>query len=299
MSPAHALETLLVRALAAGVRTLPWRASLAVGARIGDAAYGLGLRRRVAAENLAQAFPALTAAERARLLRANYRELGRIAVEYARLGALAHAPLGEVIAEVRGIEHFHAVRAAGRGAVLLSGHFGNVELLGAWASGLNPVDFVVRAQSNPGVAAWIADERAAAGVGSIAAETGLRRIYEALRANRWVAMLADQDARRHGVFVAFLGRPASTAVGPARIALATGAALVAGFVHREEDGRHMLEVEPPLTVDDPGAPDAAARLTARYVALLERHVRARPEAWLWLHRRWKTVPPPGAAVVTP
>lgn len=287
----HALEAALVGALFAGARAMPWRASLGAGATLGDLARLLRLRRGVAEENLARAFPERTARERAAVLRAHYRELGRIAVEYARFAELAHAAAGEVVAEVRGLEHLERAIAGGRGAILLSGHVGNVELLGAVLGRHHPVDFVVRALTNPHVEALLARQRAAAGVGQISAATGMRRIYQALRENRWVAMLADQDARRHGVFVPFLGRPASTALGPARIALATGAPIIMGFAARRADGRHELVVEPPLDPCDPAAPDAAERLTALHVARLELWVRARPESWFWLHRRWKTAPP--------
>jgi KDO2-lipid IV(A) lauroyltransferase len=287
----RALETVLVRALGAGARALPWRASLAAGAALGDLARRIGIRRRVAETNLEHAFPDRGTAQRATILRAHYRELGRIAVEYARFAELARAPLGQVVGEIRGLEHLERAKAAGRGAILLSGHFGNVELLGAALGQVHPVDLVVRPLSNPGVEAWIAAERTRAGVGLISADTGTRAAYRALRGNRWIAMLADQDARRHGVFVPFLGRPASTALGPARIALATGAPIIMGFCWRGADGRHTLEVDPPLDPGDPRDPRAAERLTALHVARLEQRVRERPECWFWLHRRWKTAPP--------
>ena len=289
MTFSHAVETLLVRALAGGVCALPWKPSLAVGERLGDLARGLGLRRRVAEDNLARAFPERTAAERATILRAHYRELGRVVAEYPRLGELARAPLGRVVAEVRGLEHLEAVR--GRGALLLSGHYGNVELLAAYLGRMNPVDVIVRPLGNPGVDEMLARSRAGAGLTTIPSDVGVRRVYESLRAGRWIAVLADQDARRHGVFVPFLGRPASTALGPARISLGARAPIVMGFVTRGPDGRMDLDVEPPLAITDAGAPDAALRLTALHVARLEAWVRARPEMWFWLHRRWKSRPP--------
>jgi len=89
VSAADAFETLLARALIAGVRAVPWRASLGIGARLGDAAAMLGIRRRVGEENLARAFPERSASERARILREHYRELGRVAAEYPRLAELA------------------------------------------------------------------------------------------------------------------------------------------------------------------------------------------------------------------
>jgi KDO2-lipid IV(A) lauroyltransferase len=291
MKATHALEAVLVRALAAGAGALPWHATLGLGAALGEAAGALGLRREVAAANLARAFPERTPAERAAILRAHYRELGRVAAEYPRLGELVRAPAGEVVARVSGLEHLERVRAAGRGAILLSGHVGNFELQGALLGQRHPVDFVVRPLSNPAVESLLSRARAGAGVGEISAATGTRKVYEALRANRWVAMLGDQDARRQGVFVPFFGHPASTAIGPARFALATGAPIVMGFDLREPDGRHVLEIDPPLEPGDPGAPDAVERLTALHVARLEQVVRARPESWFWLHRRWKTAPP--------
>lgn len=288
MKAGHAIESWLVRALFTGARSLAWQRSLGFGAALGDLAARLGIRRRVATENLRRAFPERSDAERDAILREHYRELGRTVAEYARLAELARAPAGEVVAGVAGIEHLLALRDRRRGAILLSGHFGNVEMLGAYLGRLHPVDFVVRPLGNPAVEAWIASERAAAGVGTIRSGPAVRRAYESLESGRWVAMLGDQDARRHGVPVKFLGTEASTALGPARLALATGAPIVMGFAVRQPDGRHLLTVEPPLETADPQAPGAALDLTRRHVARLEHWVRAHPQCWFWLHRRWKT-----------
>ena len=291
MRGAHALEAALVGTLMAGARTLSWRASLGAGAALGELTAALGVRRKVAVENLARAFPERPAAERAAILRATYRELGRVAVEYLRLAELARAPAGAVVARIGGLEHLERARNAGRGVILLSGHVGNAELLGAVLGQRHPVDFVVQPLSNPGAERWIAWLRRACGVGSLSTHGGIKRVFTALRAGRWVAMLGDQDARSRGVFVPFFGRPASTALGPARFALATGAPIIMGFDVRRPDGRHEIELEPPLEAGDPASPDAAERLTALHVARLERWVRERPESWFWLHRRWKTAPP--------
>ena len=263
---------------------------MGLGAALGEGAWRLGIRRRVVEANLAGVVPGWGEAERRRIARGHYRELGRVAIEYPRLAELAHAPLGDVLREVRGLEHLELARRKGRGAILLTGHYGNFELAGAFLGQRHPVDFVTRALSNPRVDGWVARERARAGIGSISAEAGIRRVFESLKENRMVAMVADQDARRHGVFVPFLGRSASTAVGPARIALASGAAVIMGFMWRGADGRHDLEVEPALDVPEPRAPDAVVRLTALHAQRLECHIRLRPEHWFWLHRRWKTRP---------
>jgi KDO2-lipid IV(A) lauroyltransferase len=227
------------------------------------------------------------------ILREHYRELGRIAAEYARMPELVRALPGEVVAEVRGEEHLETALSGGRGAILLTGHYGNFELLGAWLGRRHPVDFVVKPLNNPHTERWILRQRERSGVGTLRSDLHVRRVYEALRANRWVAMLADQDARRAGIFVPFMGRPASTATGPARIALATGAPIVMGFAVRGADGRHVLEIDPPYFAEGRG--DAAVeRVTAWHTARLEAWVRRHPYNWFWLHRRWKTIPRPSA-----
>lgn len=286
---AHAIEALMARALFGATRAMPWPGGLGVGAALGDAAHALGLRRRVAEQNLAMAFPERSAAERGAILAAHYREVGRIAAEYARLPELAHARDGEVVGEIHGLEHFEAMR--GRGAIVMTGHYGNFELFGSYFTRLNPIDFVVKPLSNPRTEALVADLRRRAGVGSIPLGGGLKAIFKALRAGRWVAMLADQDARRHGVFVPFFGRLASTPEGPARIALQTGVPILMGFIRRRADGLHRVDFEAAHFPEGEATEENVRELTAWHTARLEREVREHPEQWFWLHRRWKTAPP--------
>jgi len=281
----------LALGLIAFARSTTWRRSLAVGERLGDLAHALRIRRAVAERNLALAFPEKGAGDRAAILRDHYRELGRVCVEYARLAELAMSPPGEVLESLRGMEHVEAALAKGRGVVFVTGHVCNFELAGGWVARAWPLDFVYKRLTNPAMESWISARRRELGVGLIEIGAGVRAVFAALRANRCVAMLADQDARRHGVFVPFFGRLASTAVGPAAIALRSGAPLIPTFDRRLADGRHRVEIHPPLVIDDPGAPDAEGRLTALHTARLEERIRESPADWFWLHRRWKTPPP--------
>jgi KDO2-lipid IV(A) lauroyltransferase len=193
---------------------------------------------------------------------------------------------------VSGEQHLREAAGLTRGVVMLTGHFGNFELGGAWLSGVRPVDFVVKPMSNPRVQAWITGVRERAGVGQIPLGAGIRAVYAALDAGRWVAILADQDAHEAGVFVPFFGRPASTPRGPAEISVRRGVPILMGFCERRPDGGHDLTLLPLLwpraDVEDP-----VTELTARHVAALEARIRARPDHWFWLHRRWKTPPPGG------
>jgi KDO2-lipid IV(A) lauroyltransferase len=290
VSVRHRLEALLVRGLVAIVRALPSRAALALGARLGDLARVLGIRREVARANLALAFPDRPAADREQILYAHYRDLGMMLCEAARGGASVYAPEGEVVAAVRGLEHLEAARRSGRGAIVLTGHYGDYGLIAGRLGRLNPMVIFAQGLSNPSVDALMDRTCAEGGVQMLTGRSGLRRMILGLENNGWALMLADQDAGRDGVFVPFMGRPSSTSAFPVELSLRTGAPILMAFITRRADGRNEIDVLPPLTLE-PTAPDAVRALTALHVAELERWVRRHPHMWFWLHRRWKTPPP--------
>ncbi len=294
MSATHRFESLLVRGIAAAARAGSWRQAVRMGERIGGLVETLGIRRSVALGNLAIAFPEWSLEQRLEILRAHYRELGRVACEYARLPELVAAADGEVIAEFGGQEHMEAVRRRGKGALFVTGHLGNFELLGARVGRDHPISFLVRKLSNPQVETWITELRRKAGVGVIPVGSGVRQIYQALRENQWVAVAADQDAGRRGLFVPFFGRLSSTAPGPAELSLRTGAPIVMAVTTRREDLRHEMRLMPPLWPEGGSTPESVRALTARQAAVLEGWVREHPAEWFWLHRRWKTAPPRGS-----
>jgi KDO2-lipid IV(A) lauroyltransferase len=287
----QALEALLARSLTATVRALPRPAALMMGARLGDLARVIGLRRRVALANLEFAFPERSADERARILVAHYRDVGMMLCEAARGTLTVHAPAGEVIACARGLEHLEAAKRAGRGAIVLTAHYGDFGLLGGWLGRLNPLDMFGKALENPAVEALLVRTCEEGGIRRLVTGPGLRPLVAGLKSNRWAMMLGDQDAGAGGVFVPFMGRLCSTTTAPAEISLRTGAPIVMGFITRRDDERHEVDVLPPLAIERPDAPDAVARLTALHAAVLERWVRKHPHMWFWLHRRWKTPAP--------
>ncbi len=289
MSAGQRVEALLADAALGALDGLSWPAALGAGAALGAVVGTLGIRRRVALANLALAFPQRSHSERRAILAAHYREVGRIAAEYGRMPRLARAADGEVMARVDGLEALQA--QAGRGVLMLSGHYGNFELAAAWLGQQHPVDFLVKPLSNGAVDARIERLRRESGVGVISTRGGVKQVFRALRAGHWIAVAADQDAGRHGVFVPFFGRLASTAEGAARLALQTGATLTMGTMRRQADGRHTLTLTPPHVPDGEVTEANVIALTAWHTALLEQSVRAAPEHYFWLHRRWKTRPP--------
>ncbi len=278
---------------AAGVifRLLPQRASLATGAAIGSLAYRLGIRRGVALANLSRVFPDKTGAWRRDVAVSLYRNLGRNLAELLRFPKMTGTDVLNVV-EFRGLEHFERARAGGRGAVLVTAHFGNWELYGAAIAAAGyPISVVVYPQHNRRVDDRLNSLRRAKGVEVIYKRDAAREIFRALRQNRFVALLIDQDAGADGVFCDFLGHPASTARGPALLAYKAGAPLIPGAIIRKPGGGHVGHIRG-VIIPDAKAPaeSEVLRITKELNSILSGFVLGNPDHWYWVHRRWKTRP---------
>jgi KDO2-lipid IV(A) lauroyltransferase len=119
-----------------------------------------------------------------------------------------------------------------------------------------------------------------------------RQLARALSKNKVVGLLVDQDIPSvPGVFVPFFDRLAWTPSGAAMLALRMRCPIVPGFIHRRPDGTHVAKIQPPLAVPVAGSlEDRVTELTAAATAAIEWQVRAWPEQWVWMHRRWRTRP---------
>lgn len=280
-------EYTAVRVALAMAGSMPIGIARAVGAAMGALAWTLGIRREVCLDNITRAL-GVSRAEASRIARRSYQNLGRSMMEFAAFRRWSPADLLAQV-DFDGLEHAASAREAGHGMVVVAGHYGNWEMLGA-AIGHHghPMSFVVGQQTNTRVDEVMNNLRRAQNIGIIPRALALRKVLQALRANEAVALLADQDARKGGVMVDFLGRPASTVRGPALFAIRAGCPIVPVFIRRE-GRRHRATIEAPLWPDPSLDEDAAVLdLTQRHAAALARHVRAHPDEYFWPHRRWKT-----------
>lgn len=281
--------------LVALARLLPTRAARPLGAALGRLVYGLGFRRRVVLANLSLALGGeRSPADLAVIARRAYEEFGANLFQFA---ALAVRPLEATrrLVEFRHLERLAEARRAGRGVVVLTAHFGAFEL-GSRAGALLDFPFVVvmKALANPYIDRAMARMRGGEGATVLGVTRGGkervagRRVLALLKQNAVVGVLNDQDVGDGGLEVDFFGQPTWTGVGPVRFAARAGAALLTGFIHREGE-RHVVEVEPPIPLagDDDASVAAALR---EYHRRLEAAARARPEHYLWFHKRWNSQP---------
>jgi len=290
---AHRAEFGTVRAVGGVVRLVPEGVAMRLGALAGLVCASLfRLRRRDVDAHLEQAFPEQSPAWRARIARASYEHLGREITVLLRMSAWTEAETARRLTLV----DFEPVAAAARadaGAILLTAHLGNWEVAGAGITAHGfPLDVVAKGMSNALVEQELFALRSRLGMGVITMSDAAGEALRALRKGRVVAMLGDQNAHRHGVFVPFFGRPAATLRGTALFAIRTGAPVFVGYALREP-GRpahytltaHRLE----YAVSGELEWDIEAFLTA-YHAHLEEAIRSAPDQYFWLHRRWKTRP---------
>jgi Kdo2-lipid IVA lauroyltransferase/acyltransferase len=274
---------------------LPRPAARFAGACFAKAAFLLRSPLRRAAEfNLRLAFPDWTDAQRRQAIRGMIQQVGWMAGEFSQFPRYTRENI-ERIVSIEGEEHFEAARKRGKGVMFLTGHMSAWELA-PFAHALygHPLHFLVRPVANRRVDELINRYRCLSGNAPIEKNRAARAILKVLGEGGTVGILADHNtAIEEGVFADFFGIPASTTSGLARIALRTDAAVIPGFLRWDEPSRkYRLGFGPAVELSRSGDEELdVVENTARFTKVIECFVRAHPDQWLWVHKRWKTRPP--------
>lgn len=285
--PSHYIQYYAIRALFALFGLLPRRVRGGIGVSLGWAGYWLGIRKSVVLQNLTMAFPTLPLKGKEAVARRCFEHFGTVATSLSLTSEIKREDIGKWLFP-KGLECMDQAVAAGKGGIVVSGHLGNWEIVGATCARLGyPVSFVVTTQRNKLVQEWLDKVRQDAGVEIIPRKHAIKGVLSALQRNRIVAILIDQDAHEDGVFVHFFGRLSSTPRGPAVFHLRTGAPLIFMSSYRLPNERYRFKLENVNISPEAGQQEIMALLTSK----LEQAVRVAPEQWFWMHKRWKTPPP--------
>ena len=280
--------------LAAAVRRLPKRLAMFMGSVIGDLFYFTCRRRRqIALENLQIVFGTEKSdAERKKICRENFRNLGKTAIEFLRFPKLTFDNIWREV-DVEGKENLIRSLDLGKGVIVFLPHFGNWELLALVYGVLIPnrAKAIALPIRNEFLNSLVWKYREHLSLKLIPRKQAVSQALRALRDNFAVGFFADQNAGRDGVFVDFFGKHASTVRGPATLALKTGAPILFSVNVRQCDDRHRVFISPPVELEISGDFEQDVQInTTRLLKILEGYIRQYPAQWLWLHNRWKSQP---------
>ena len=217
-------EYAAVRALFVALGLLPRRLCLAlcfVFLRIGF--YLIGGLRRTGMRNLEIAFPEMPVAERREILKGTFDNLGRVLGEMTQFHKSTSESLARIIdlkldETAQGVYDRH--EAEGRGVMMVTGHFGNWELLVmAFAAVHEPISYLARPLDNPLIDEMTAKIRSRFGNVPIDKNNSAMMAIRILTGGGGLGILADVNVHpKEGIFVPFFGVPACTSIGPAMIA---------------------------------------------------------------------------------
>ncbi len=288
----HTLQYLIFIFLSLFLNLLSPSLAIRAGRGLGLLFYHVDNRHRnITIENLKAAYGSkLSAVEVERVARNCFQNLGVSVVEMIRWNRMDQKEFVKNIS-VEGMEHYREAVKKGRGLVFIGAHFGNWELLGILISLLFQKGYLVaRKMDNPYLHHKIEQIRTSAGNRVINKNDAFWEMIKLLKKGELVGVLMDQNVdRREGVFVPFFGRPACTNKGLAMIVLKTKTPMVPIFMVRQPNGRYRIIVKPEIPLVQTGNLKNDIRQNTAHINLaIEEMIRAYPEQWLWMHRRWKT-----------
>ena len=272
------------------VSRMPRPVALAIGGWLGTLVFWFApQQRRLACQHLRDSLPLTDEHSTHTIAKQCFQHLGKTAVEFMQFPRLDNKHIQRYVT-FEGIEHVEQALAQGKGAIVLTGHFGNWELLAASISAtVAPLTPIVRELRSPRLNALVSHYRKKAGYATIDRDTGIRQALQCLRRNELLGIVADVDTTVSGVFVDFFGRRAYTPYSPVALALKTGAVILPTFIIRQPDGSHRAIIEPPLALKRTSTKERDLFVnTQQFTKIIESYIRQYPAQWIWMHQRWKT-----------
>jgi lauroyl/myristoyl acyltransferase len=243
-------------------------------------------QRRAALDNYAAALGLEPSnPEVSRVARRAFQNYGRMVLDFLLMGSLTPQELIQRTT-LHGVEHLQAALARGRGVILALPHMGSWDNTGSYGGAAGyPITAVTgRFPGSLNDAVMQTRERYGLQV-LLVGRPAVREIIEALKANRMVGLVCDQE-EGPGVEVRFFGRRAVVPAGAAALALKTGAALMAGYQYVDPPGRHHIHLEAALSWPDG---ESKENLMQRIVDRFEIFIRERPDQWFSFRPMFKAI----------
>jgi KDO2-lipid IV(A) lauroyltransferase len=279
---------LLIRLLVVVAGVLPRRVGHALFGWLGGLAYRvLRQSRKVALANLQLVYGGRHTDKQLRdIARRSFMNLGRFAFDAI---TMCKYPLRglDAMVEITGRHHLDRALARGEGAIALSGHIGNWELMGAYLARKGyPVNVLATRLRDQRLDDLLVGLRRQAGLKVLERSRNTLGAFRCLKKGEMLGVLIDQDTSVESVTVDFLGHPAKTPVGPAMLASRTGAPVVPMAMLMTPEGKYRIEIREPISSN--GDEASLKGDVAAYSKILEEFIRLDPAQWVWMHKRWKS-----------
>ncbi len=211
-----------------------------------------------------------------------------VAFEFPHLPTLAENKY-EGVASYKGIEYIEEYRKNKQGALFISAHLGNWEMMASlMCSHGYPVAEIIREFDDPKLNQYIDNIRTRAKIKTIPKDHSANEIVQLLKEGWFVGILIDQSPRNNGAPVEFFGKPCWATIGPAFLYARTKVPVHPVAMVRKDDGTFLLEIFPSLSLVSTGnLQEDILKNTQICQNVIEDIIRKHPDQWLWVHRRWK------------
>jgi len=288
-SVSTALTYQAVSALGIIARALSRRQARRFASMLGDFVHrNVGLRRDLVYRNIGLTFPEKSPEEIQKIATEVYRGVAITLLDVLRFPLIRNRDDAAALVDMDPAPFWSGTDNGRKGAVLVSAHYGNWELM-AMTFGLlvKPLTIIVKELSNSLVDRSMNELRTLRGNRVVYDDKALREGLRLLSEGGVLAVLADQSDPSATYFGEFLGRRATMFHGPAFFALKARVPLFVGMCRPADDGRYRGEIQEIDTTDLTYCKEDIATLAGRYTRVLEEYIRRWPEEWFWLHNRWK------------
>lgn len=272
----------------------PINACLRVAQVLGRLLYWVDRKHRDRAMgNIHRSFPHLAEDRCRRLARRSFEHLVMLCMEILFTTRLIRIDTWSRYVELRNFREVVDLLVRHRGLIMLTGHYGNWEILGYVLATLGfETTSVARPLDNRFVNEWLLGVRERQGQRIISKKGATTDITPILDGGGTVAFIADQNAGTKGMFVDFFGRKASTYKSIGLLAMHHEVPVVIGYARRLGNQFRfevgVQEIIHPAEWRD--EQDPLRYITQRYTKAIEGFVRDDPSQYFWVHRRWKTRP---------
>jgi len=281
----------LLEKFATFIASVPHKRIASMGRVLGMLLYGIDVRhRRIVRRNLKFVYPKWPPVRVQKVSKRVFQNLGITIVEICQMISFSRDDILKKV-KIKGEEHLLNAMQNNKGAILITAHLGNWEIVPLfWPLYFNaPLTVVAKQIQNKIINRWIHGLRTRFGSKVIYKDDALPEMTRTLRQGKILAILIDQGLKSSlGVKIKFFNKFVTATPGAALLAMRCKSPVLPGFCTRNEDGEFTIRLEPPLILKRTDDLSADLRTNTQIMTdAIEKAVRKYPEQWFWVHKRWR------------